>query len=354
MTSIVPAPKSDNDLRPASEPKVAVVMPAFNGERYVEDAIESVRAQTFAGWELVVVDDGSRDRTADIVRWRAREDSRIRLIQHTNAGQGRTRNVGISASAAPWIGFIDQDDLWEPHKLERQLRIVEEGQADVAFSDARLFGPRAPRFRLGTPVGRFDGAAMHALLIPRNRIPILSSLVSRALLARVGYIEESLTFQNCDDYDLWLRLADAGASFVGTDECLVQYRMHSEQASKNTIPMLTAELAVIHRHAGCPGVDRATLVDRYQQLYRDLSDQLVAVRDFVQLNLRTAECRRVISGWSPLFPWEEPLAAVAPFLYPPVRRVARRACVSARYRVIDPLRRLGAAVSSAARSRLRQ
>src|SRR4051794_7920706 len=104
-------------------------MPSFNAERYVGESIRSVVGQTFTDWELLVVDDGSTDRTAEVVRGFAVADPRIRYLRRENGGQAAARNSGIRDGSAPVVAFIDADDLWLPEKLARQLAVMEETAA---------------------------------------------------------------------------------------------------------------------------------------------------------------------------------------------------------------------------------
>src|SRR5688500_7031207 len=100
---------------------VSVVMPAYNAEATIASAMASVRAQTYAGWELIVVDDGSTDRTAEIAAGAAATDKRIRVIRQRNQGVAAARNAAIEAATGRYLAFLDADDLWLPSKLERQL-----------------------------------------------------------------------------------------------------------------------------------------------------------------------------------------------------------------------------------------
>src|SRR5215467_12913811 len=104
-------------------PRVTAIIIVLNGERFIGEAIASVVAQSFADWELLVVDDGSSDGTIPIVEDVARSDPRIRLLHHPdrgNHGMSATRNVGIAAAQGEFIGFLDADDVWLPEKLEQQ------------------------------------------------------------------------------------------------------------------------------------------------------------------------------------------------------------------------------------------
>ena len=124
------------------EPKVSVIMPAYNAEAFIEDAIASVQAQTMAQWELLVVDDGSTDKTGEILRRLAETDGRI----HPVAGKGRqgaaaSRNQAMDLAKGQYLAFLDADDLWRPEKLERQLALAESTGADLVCCSYAMIDP---------------------------------------------------------------------------------------------------------------------------------------------------------------------------------------------------------------------
>jgi glycosyltransferase involved in cell wall biosynthesis len=114
---------------------VSVIMPAYNAGKYIAQSIRSVAAQTCAGWELVVVDDGSTDDTAEVVRGFASADARVKYVQQANGRQGRARNNGIAHAAGDLIAFLDADDLWVERKLELQLKAFAVEEKAVAVDE---------------------------------------------------------------------------------------------------------------------------------------------------------------------------------------------------------------------------
>ena len=112
--------------------EVSVIMPAYNGAKYISAAISSVQAQTFSGWELLIIDDGSTDATAEVVK-KHLADSRILYVAQSNRGQAAARNRAIALAKGEWIAFLDQDDLWLPEKLQLQLAAAEREHGDVVL-----------------------------------------------------------------------------------------------------------------------------------------------------------------------------------------------------------------------------
>jgi teichuronic acid biosynthesis glycosyltransferase TuaG len=261
-----------------STPLVSIVMPAFDAGQYIAESIQSVLEQRVSDWELIVVDDGSTDNTSEVV---ARfTDPRIRLLRRENGGQAAARNTGIRHSSAPVVAFLDADDLWLPEKLARQLDILQQTNADLVYSDGFVFyddgSPERADFFAVVP-GRVDGPTMFRLLYDRNRIATLSVVVQRQALERAGFFVESRRFQNCEDYDLWLRLAHAGCSFYGLSDKLMRYRRHSASTTHLESSMLAPMIEVVKEHSG--GVNARVARRRIRGLYRDLVTALLAEND---------------------------------------------------------------------------
>jgi glycosyltransferase involved in cell wall biosynthesis len=115
-------------------PEIFVIMPAYNAGRFIEEAVRSVMAQTYSNWQLLVIDDGSKDDTVEVVQRLCREDSRITLLRNPqNMGVARTRNRGLDLCNGRYAALLDSDDVWHPEKLEKQLRLARETGADLVY-----------------------------------------------------------------------------------------------------------------------------------------------------------------------------------------------------------------------------
>lgn len=205
-------------------PTVTVVMPAHDASAFVGEAIESVLAQTFTDWELVVVDDGSTDGTAEVVA--AYDDPRLHLhtIEHTGL-PAVARNRGLARSESRYVAFLDADDLWRPQKLARQLAVVdsrpEVGLVHTNFEQLRAgaLEPVPPGPGLTAAGPQFERLAVG------NYIANSSVLLRRDLLARHGSFDEDPRLRGTEDFELWLRLAPH-TTFAYVDEPLLVYRLH--------------------------------------------------------------------------------------------------------------------------------
>ena len=258
---------------------VSVIMPAYNSGRYIAESIRSVQAQTFGGWELVVVDDGSADDTGAVVQRFTAADARVRYVRRPNGGQAAARNTGLGEARAPLVAFLDADDLWLPEKLEAQLAVLERTGVDLVYTDGYIFseeGAVSPEERFHILPGEARGGEMFRTLFTSNRIGTLSVLVKREALDAVGLFDEDRAYQNSEDYDLWLRLAKWGASFYGMPEKLMRYRRHAASTTHTASKLLAPMLAVVLKHASDPALDAALVKRRVRGLYRDLISSLVS------------------------------------------------------------------------------
>lgn len=229
-------------------PLVSVLIPCFNAEKYVGEAIESALAQTHPNVEVVVVDDGSTDGSPDVIRSFA---GRIVFEIGPNRGACAARNRALALSRGEYVQFLDADDLLLPTKVERQLPILLRDEADLVFSRGTLFGdgkPERTKKRSIEPLGETD-RFVYAL---RQGISTEDPLHRRTCVERVGGFREHL--RRAQEYDLHVRLAAANTRFAFLDEVLARHRHHDgPRITRSTQPadgFLNAmvELAELLRH----------------------------------------------------------------------------------------------------------
>lgn len=228
-----------------SPPTVSVVIPTYSRVRFLERAIGSVVDQTFGDWELVVVDDGPSDAIAELVR--AHPDSRVRLVRHhENRGVAAARNTGIAASSGRYVAFLDDDDLWLEHKLERQVGEGEAGRHPVIHSLVYVASGSGEVYEQPSERGfclfREVAAARYPYpwLLRRSSFQINTFVVRRECVDEVGGFDESLS--GVDDLDFVHRLRRLHELHL-VDEPLVKYCFHSENQSQDKDPNLWVVLA---------------------------------------------------------------------------------------------------------------
>jgi len=234
-------------------PTVSILMPVYNGERWLAQALESALAQTFTDFEVVVVDDGSIDGSASIVESFAERDPRVRLVRTDHAGVRSARRVSLAEARGRFVAFLDADDEWLPIKLERQLPHADE--RTVVFADMYLMhGGRRTERRwsewLPVPRLRYPATGLFAHLLARgNFIPGITVLVPRDLLVGAGafcYGERHGvgSYEPAADYEMWLLLALRGVRFDYVDEPLAVSRRRADSVSADELRVKLAGAAI--------------------------------------------------------------------------------------------------------------
>ena len=187
-------------------PKISVIIPAYNAEHTIEETIHSVLNQTFTDFELIVIDDGSKDRTVELAQ--AIQDDRINVIPYENGGVATARNRGITHAQGEYISFLDHDDLWTRDKLETQLQGLETyPKAGVAYSWTLYMHNEAGNLRYSPAPAVQHAGNIYTQLLMRNFIESGSNILARReTIQAVGGFDSSP--KNCEDWDYYLRLAE--------------------------------------------------------------------------------------------------------------------------------------------------
>ena len=229
-------------------PQVSVILTTYNGASrgYLGAAIESVLNQSFQDFELLIIDDGSSDHTADECK-QYLGNGKIKYIFQENKGLAGARNTGIELSSGKYICFLDDDDVWKPEKLQRQLEFVRNQLSGVdnwglIFTWLELIDESA---HVVSYRGHHQEGWIFRDLLFENTIDAPSSvLIKREVFNRVGLFDEELG--RCADWDMWLRLSREYRIFP-TKEYLVQYREHAQSMSANVEEFLEEEKAVLKK-----------------------------------------------------------------------------------------------------------
>jgi glycosyltransferase involved in cell wall biosynthesis len=232
-----------------SDPKVSIVMPAYNVAPYIGETLESIFAQTFTDYEIIIVNDGSPD-TEDFERALEPFSGRVRYFKQKNLGAAAARNVALRAARGEFIAFLDADDLWLPNYLEEQLKFITEHDCDLVCANAMNFGdsvlagrtymevlmPNAPATGWFTFLGLVSAEqSLNTPGVVARREPIFD----------VGLFDESL--RNSQDFDLWLRLVHRGVRAAYHDRPLVRIRLHEGSLSGDEVNRSTRQLRVLRK-----------------------------------------------------------------------------------------------------------
>lgn len=210
---------------------VSIIMPAYNSELYIADSIESVVKQSYHNWELIIVDDGSTDKTKEIIKCHQEKDNRIQYFYQENARQAKARNFGIKYSKGELLAFLDSDDLWLPQKLELSLKEFYSGNQDVLFTNAYIFSDNNQLSNLEILrdmkiiPGEYKGDNGLSSFLWQNQVPILTVIAKKeAIIEVVGFNDENKF--GTEDYELWLELLANGYVIRGVNITLSLYRIH--------------------------------------------------------------------------------------------------------------------------------
>ena len=208
---------------------VTIIMPAYNSEKYLKDAIESVKAQTYQDWELFIIDDCSSDRTRILAEELAKTDERI-VVEHNreNIGVAKTRNHGVKKAESDWVAFLDSDDMWTPDKLEKQIKLSEKiATAKLIFTGSGFIKENGEKidYILHVPerINRKE-------LLKQNLISCSSVLIKRDLMLKYPMAEKEMIHE---DFASWLRILVEEKYAYGIDEPLLIYRRSENSKSGN-------------------------------------------------------------------------------------------------------------------------
>ena len=213
--------------------KVSVIMPAYNCEKFIGRSIESVQNQTYHNWELLIVDDGSKDESLSIAQKYAAEDKRIKIIKmKQNSGVSLCRNLAIAKANGRYLAFIDSDDLWAVNKLEHQIAFMQQHNATLShtaygFIDEKDYVMKKGKVDVDLDVDRKK-------YMKTTQIGMSSVMIDTQKVKNVEFPHDR---KLCEDARLWMNYLREGMLFHGINEMLVLYRIRENQLSRNKMKM---------------------------------------------------------------------------------------------------------------------
>ncbi len=255
-------------------PRVSVIVPAYNAAAYLPYALDSVLAQTFAGWEIVAVDDGSTDRTAAVIEsYQPALRGRCRYIHQPNRGLPAARNAGMRAARGDLIALLDADDVWLPHRLERGVRLLD-AHPDVALVHARVARIDARGAVIGqlkvTPRYLSGNIARH-IYTRRAHIVCPTVMFRRRCLDTAGWFDENM--RATEDRDLWFRIA-LRYRIAYINEVLAYYRLSPSAMTTDLDRLLRGQLYFVAKHYRSGACTRFEQLQALGNIYRELGDSL--------------------------------------------------------------------------------
>ena len=207
---------------------VSIITPSYNSEDFIGETIDSIRKQTYQNWELIIVDDASKDNTAEVLREYAHKDSRIKFfINKNNSGAATSRNKGLENSKGRFIAFVDSDDLWTSTKLEEQLAFMMDNNHAISFTSYSLINENGEKLhkRINcVPSIDYKG------ILKNTIIGMSTSMID------TNIVSEKFRFVNIrtrQDTYLWITLLKRGHTAHGLNKVLAHYRLRKDSISAN-------------------------------------------------------------------------------------------------------------------------
>lgn len=231
--------------------RVSVIIPCYNGAQYLPDALDSALAQTFGDFELLIVDDGSTDDTAEVAgRYIARDRERVHYLHQPNCGLAVARNTAISHARGDLLALLDCDDIWTPERLAEGIALMD-ARPEVGLTHANIVyvdGEKRPiREDLVRQEQYLSGRIFEHIYTRRAHLACPTVLFRRECVERVGGFDPELTRLGCEDRDLWLRIARK-YDVAYLPKALAYYRVTAGSMSRNREKMLKARLYVLDKY----------------------------------------------------------------------------------------------------------
>ena len=214
-------------------PQVSIITPCYNASRFISQTIDSVLTQTFTDWEMIIVDDGSKDDSSDIVEKYVKKDSRIRLIQQPNGGSANARNHGIREATGRYIALLDADDLWLPQFLEKQIEFMKEKKAICVYSSYKRIDENSNEILKPLICRPFVNYKKMQIT---NFIGCLTGLYDSSKYGK-KYLDEKLKSIR-DDYAYWLEIVKLENAAYGNPEVLACYRVIKSSTTGNKLKLV--------------------------------------------------------------------------------------------------------------------
>jgi len=292
-----------------SQPLISICVAAANADKYLETALRSVGAQTYANWEIVVVEDGSSERTKTCVQDLAASVSQhvIYIHQEPNQGIPTIRNVGVAAASGGWIAFLDSDALWKPDHLATLISASEIEEPDLVFAGSTLFDDATWK-KLGVRAPSDTDLNNLPLALFTGHLPIKAPavMVKRESLGKYGPLSKE--FSTCSETEYWLRMLSRGGRlcYSGANTCI--YRQYSSHENK-TATALAESARICELYAGITGISRRIGRTRTANLNRWAARSLLAedpkaAREAIARALRLQPLNpKTIGLWARIFLW---------------------------------------------------
>jgi glycosyltransferase involved in cell wall biosynthesis len=283
-----------------NQPLVSIIIPTYHGARYIAQTVDSALTQTYSHREVIVVDDGSPDDTALVLK---PYEGRIRYIRKTNGGPASARNAGIVQAQGEYLAFLDGDDLWEKDKLAEQVAfLMNHPECGLVYTNLSIIDEKD--IVISTTDRTRPSGNLFMSLFMKNSIPTSSVLVRKACFEKVGVFDEDRDLISVEDYDMWIRIASQfQIGFL--NKPLLRYRIHRKGISRNIARSYLGEEKVIRKNADLfrfhyPKI-LPLLKQRLAQLYFEFGYEYFHEHDYLkareQLKISLNHRPQQLKGW---------------------------------------------------------
>jgi glycosyltransferase involved in cell wall biosynthesis len=234
-------------------PAISVVMSVFNGQAFLSEAVESILNQTFRDFEFIIIDDGSTDKTSEILSAYASRDPRIRILRHENKGRAASLNIGIAHAKSNYIARMDADDIALPHRFQQQIDFLEQHPEVGLLGGAVELIDKSGQV-IGTVQSALQDSEIKSIMLHGNPMWHPAVVMRKSVVLAAGGYRKPLV--DADDYDLFLRMGER-SQIANLGAVVLKYRIHANQVSvKNmrhqAICFLAARAAASFRRNGKP------------------------------------------------------------------------------------------------------
>lgn len=206
---------------------VSIVTPAYNVEKYIEYAIDSVINQIYTNWELLIIDDNSTDNTREVINSAKKKDSRIKLILiNDNKGAAYARNLGLKYAKGNLIAFLDSDDFWLPNKLDKQVKFMLQNNLPISFT---RYEAKTEDLSASCYFSQFSEEVSYSQYLKNTIIGMSTSMINKELVGEFEFVN----LRTRQDTYLWISLLRKGFNAYGIDDVLTIYRVREDSISSN-------------------------------------------------------------------------------------------------------------------------
>jgi glycosyltransferase involved in cell wall biosynthesis len=260
------------------KPLISIITPVYNVEKFITETIESVLAQTYSNWELVLVDDGSTDDSTRICKEYSLREDRIKYFHKQNGGQASARNLGIKNAKGEYITFLDSDDLYAEDKLEQHFIDLAEKPADFYYGAGYMIYENRTSNKVVEYdwfYGEYSGKDFFKILYHSCSVNINSVLVKKKLFDEIGLFDESPILRGTEDWDLWLRIAIHVKNIYGSPERKVYYRIHDSGIHFQRANMLIGKWRIYEKYDTNKIIQPLERKREYRFIFRELMNCLL-------------------------------------------------------------------------------